>query len=138
VRLDAQITNFRFPVDGTYELIVRSFRQAGSVDNGHYQLTMNCTNNACALPGAPNAATVRLNQATIDSGGINASDIFDIGDFTFEHTFTVAEGLGNALAGAPGGGHARPNFRTNPNNVHFAAYRRAGSPELRDLPQRRR
>ncbi len=123
---DAQITNFTLPVSGTYELIVRSFLQAGSNDNGHYQLTMACNNNACALPGAPNAATVRLNQATIDSGGINASDIFDIGDFTFEHIFTVAEGLGNALPGAPGNGTARPAFRTNPNNVHFNAF---GAPE---------
>jgi len=124
--LDAQITNFTLPIDGTYELIVRSFRQAGSVDGGHYQLTMNCTNNACALAGAPNAATVRLNQATIDSGGISAADVFDIGDFTFEHIFTVAEGLGNALPGAPGNGTARPAFRNIPNNVHFAAF---GAPE---------
>ncbi len=123
---DAQITNFKLPIDGTYELIVRSFLQQGSTDNGHYQLTMTCNNNNCALAGAPNAATVRLSQATIDSGGINASDIFDIGDFTFEHIFTVAEGLGNALAGAPGNGTARPAFRTNPGNVHFAAF---GAPE---------
>jgi hypothetical protein len=124
--LDAQITNFRFPVDGTYELIVRSFRQAGSTDNGHYQLTMTCTNNACALAGAPNAATVRVSQASIDNGSLNAATLFDVGDFTFEHIFTVAEGLGNALAGAPGNGTARPAFRTNPNNVHFAAF---GAPE---------
>ncbi len=124
---DSRISNFTLPVDGTYELIVRSFQQAGSNDNGHYQLTMTCSNNACALAGAPNAATVRLNQATIDSGGgITAADMFDIGDFTFEHIFTVAEGLGNALAGAPGNGTARPAFRTNPNNVHFAAF---GAPE---------
>src|SRR5262249_41235292 len=31
-----------------------------------------------------------------------------------------------ALAGAPGNGTARPAFRTNPNNVHFAAF---GAPE---------
>jgi hypothetical protein len=123
--LDARITNFRLPIDGVYELIVRSFQQQGSA-NGHYTLNMTCTNNACALAGAPNAATVRLNQATIDSGGINAADIFDVGDFTFEHIFTVAEGLGNALAGAPGNGTARPAFRNFPNNVHFAAF---GAPE---------
>jgi hypothetical protein len=124
--LDAQITNFTLPIDGTYELIVRSFRQAGSVDNGHYQLTMTCTNNACALAGAPNAATVRVNQSDIDNGLLTASQLFDVGDFTFEHIFTVAEGLGNALAGAPGNGTARPAFRTNPGNVHFAAF---GAPE---------
>ena len=124
--LDAQITNFTLPIDGTYELIVRSFRQAGSVDNGHYQLTMTCTNNACALAGAPNAATVRVNQSDIDNGLLTASQLFDVGDFTFEHIFTVAEGLGNALAGAPGNGTGRPAFRTNPGNVHFAAF---GAPE---------
>ncbi len=123
---DSRITNFTLPISGTYELIVRSFLQAGSNDNGHYQLTMTCGNGKCALPGAPNAATVRVNQASIDNGSLNASTLFDVGDFTFEHIFTVAEGLGNALPGAPGNGTARPAFRTNPNNVHFAAF---GAPE---------
>jgi hypothetical protein len=123
--LDSQITNFTLPIDGTYELIVRSFMQRGSA-NGHYQLTMNCTNNACALAGAPNPATVRVNQASIDNGSLTAADLFDVGDFTFGHVFTVAEGLGNALPGAPGNGTARPAFRNIPNNVHFAAF---GAPE---------
>jgi len=124
--LDSQISNFTLPSDTTYELIVRSFRQAGSTDGGHYQLTMICTNNACALAGAPDASTVRVNQADIDNGLLTAQQLFDVGDFTYKHIFTVAEGLGNALAGAPGNGTGRPAFRNIPNNVHFAAF---GSPE---------
>lgn len=124
---DSRITNFRLPVDGDYVLLVRSFLQAGtSSGRGHYQLTMTCTNGACALAGTPNAATIRVSQASIDAGQIDAATLFDIGDFTFEHAFTVAEGLGNALPGAPGNGTARPAFRNIPNNVHFAAF---GSPE---------
>ena len=122
---DSRITNFRLPIDGDYVLLVRSFQQQGST-NGHYQLTLTCTNNACALAGSPNAATVRVNQADIDNGLLSAQDLFEVGDFTFEHIFTVAEGLGNALAGAPGNGTARPAFRNIPNNVHFAAF---GAPE---------
>jgi len=124
--LDSQIKNFTLTVDGTYELIVRSFLQAGSTDNGHYQLTMTCNNNACALAGAPNAATVRVNQADLCSSLVPVQQLFDVGDFTFEHIFTVAEGLGNALPGAPGNGTARPAFRTNPSNVHFDTF---GAPE---------
>jgi hypothetical protein len=55
---DSRISNFTLPISGTYVLLVRSFRQAGtSSGRGHYQLTLTCTNGACALPGAPNAAT---------------------------------------------------------------------------------
>ena len=67
--LDSQIANFTLPADGTYYIVVTSFLQQGSIDNGHYRLSLTCNNNACALAGAPNAATVRLNQATIDSWG---------------------------------------------------------------------
>ena len=125
---DSRITNFRLPVDGTYVIMVRSFRQAGSPNdqNGHYRLTLACTNGACNLAGSPNAATVRVNQADIDAGRLTAQQLFDLGDFTFEHVFQTSEGLGNALAGAPGNGTARPAFRNIPNNVHFAAF---GSPE---------
>jgi len=122
---DSRILNFRLPVDGTYVILARSFRQAGSA-NGHYQLSLTCTNNACALAGSPNAATIRVSQAAIDNGSLSASTLFDIGDFTFEHAFTVAEGLGNALTAAPGSNTPRPNFRLFPNNVHFAAF---GGPE---------
>jgi hypothetical protein len=124
---DSRISNFTLPVDGTYVLLVRSFRQAGtSSGSGHYRLQLTCTNNACALAGSPNAQTVRVNQADIDNGLLSAQDLFEVGDFTFEHVFTVAEGLGNALPGAPGNGTARPAFRNIPNNVHFAAF---GAPE---------
>jgi len=122
---DSRILNFRLPVDGTYVLLARSFQQAGSA-NGHYQLSLTCTNGACALAGSPNAATLRVSQTSIDNGLFTPADLFEVGDFMFEHAFTVAEGLGNALPGAPGNGTARPAFRLFPNNVHFAAF---GGPE---------
>lgn len=124
---DARISNFRLPVDGDYVILARSFRQAGtSSGKGHYQLTLTCTNNACALAGSPNAATLRVNQADIDKNLFTAEELFEVGDFMFEHAFTLAEGLGNALVGTQGGNNPKPNFRNIPNNVHFAAF---GAPE---------
>ncbi len=124
---DSRISNFRLPVDGTYVLVVRSFLQRGTISgNGHYQLTLTCTNNACALAGSPNAATVRVSQADIDNGLLSAQQLFAISDFTFEHVFTVPEGLGNALPGLPGNGTPRPAFRNIPHNVHFSSF---GAPE---------
>jgi cytochrome c peroxidase len=120
---DSQIANFRLPVDGTYLVTPTSFNQDGG---GHYKLTLTCNNNACALPGSPTFAGTRINQTDIDRGAFTPAGLFDIGDFTFEHIFTVQEGLGNALIGAPAGNSPRPNFRQAPNNVHFAAF---GAPE---------
>ena len=127
---DSRISNFTLPFSGTYVLLVRSFRQAGtSSGKGHYQLTLACNNGACALPGSPNAATVRVSQSDIDNGYFTPEDLFEVGDFTFEHVFAVNEGLGNALSTAPGNGTPRPAFRNIPNNVHFAAF---GAPEAQN------
>jgi mono/diheme cytochrome c family protein len=120
---DSRIANFRLPVDGTYLIVATSFNQDGG---GNYKLTLTCNNNACALPGSPTGASVRINQADIDKGLFTPAALFDVGDFTFEHVFTVAEGLGNALTAAPANNQPRPNFRSSPNNVHFAAF---GAPE---------
>jgi len=122
--LDARIANFVLPATGTYLIVATSFLQAGG--NGHYKLQVTCNNNACVDPAAPTFAASQISQAAIDAGGFTAAQLFDIGDFTFEHIFTVPEGLGNALLAAPANNTPRPNFRPFPNNVHFAAF---GAPE---------
>jgi hypothetical protein len=104
---DAKISNFTLPRDGTYVLVVTSFRQAGtSSGTGHYQLQLTCTNNACALAGSPTFAGSRIDQRDIDAGRFTAGALFNIGGFLFEHVFTLAEGLGNALNGSA------PNFHS--------------------------
>jgi cytochrome c peroxidase len=60
---------------------------------------------AITLPDA------RIEQADIDRGLFTPDELFDIGDFLFNHTFTPSEGLGNALSGPPAGPNARPNAR---------------------------
>jgi mono/diheme cytochrome c family protein len=56
-------------------------------------------------------ADARIEQADIDRGLYTADNLFDIGDFLFNHTFTTDEGLGNALDAAPAGSNPRPNQR---------------------------
>src|SRR5262249_38527961 len=104
--------------------VVTSFLQQGG--NGHYKLKVTCDNNMCVDPTAPTFATSQIAQTDIDSGKFTPAQLFDIGDFTFEHIFRIEEGMGNALAGLPGNGKPRPDFRQIPNNVHFAGF---GSPE---------
>ena len=122
--LDSQIANFTLPTTGRYLVVVTSFLQGGG--NGHYKLQVNCNNNACVDPNAPTFAASQISQASINAGAFTPAQLFDIGDFTFEHIFRVEEGMGNALAGAPGLGQPRPDFRQFPNNVHFAGF---GAPE---------
>src|ERR1051325_6560908 len=78
-------------VDGTFLVVATSFQQQGG--NGHYKLTLTCNNNACQLPGSPTFATSQIAQADIDRGAFTPAALFDIGDFVFEHIFTVPEGL---------------------------------------------
>jgi len=122
---DSQITG-TILATGRFLIVATSFLQQGGGANGHYTLTLTCNNNACVNPAAPSFAKSKILQTDIDKGLFTPSQLFDIGDFVFEHDFQVAEGLGNALAGAPGNGTARPAFRNIPNNVHFAAF---GAPE---------
>jgi len=122
--LDSKITNFTLPTTGRYLVVVTSFLQAGG--NGHYKLQVTCNNNACVDPSAPTFAASQISQTDINNGLFTPAQLFDIGDFTFEHIFRVEEGMGNALAGAPGNGQPRPDFRQFPNNVHFAGF---GAPE---------
>jgi len=121
--LDSQIRNFRLPRSGTYLIVATSFLQQGG---GKYRLSLACNNNACQLAGSPTFASTRIAQTDIDAGRFGAEDLFEIGDFLFEVAYQTRDGMGNALAGAPGGGKPRPNFRDIPNNVHFAAF---GAPE---------
>jgi Di-haem oxidoreductase, putative peroxidase len=120
---DSKISNFKLPVTGRYLAVATSFLQRGG---NHYTLTLTCNNGACVDPNAPTFAASQIAQTTIDAGGFTPAQLFDIGDFTFEHIFRVEEGMGNALAGLPGNSKPRPNFRQIPNNVHFAGF---GAPE---------
>ena len=120
---DSQIKSFTLPVTGGYLIVASSFLQQGG---GHYKLQMTCNNNACVDPTAPTFAASQIAQTDIDSGLFTPAQLFDIGDFTFEHEFRIEEGMGNALTGLPANNQPRPNFRQIPNNVHFAAF---GAPE---------
>jgi len=120
---DSQIKSFTLPVTGGYLIVASSFLQQGG---GHYKLQMTCNNNACVDPTAPTFAASQIAQTDIDSGKFIPAQLFDIGDFTFEHEFRIEEGMGNALTGLPANNQPRPNFRQIPNNVHFAAF---GAPE---------
>jgi hypothetical protein len=117
--LDSKIQSFTLPVDGEYLIVATSFLQEGG---GHYALTLTCENDACEQAGAITFASSRIAQTDIDSGAFTPSELFDIGDFLFEHMYQIPEGLGNALNGAPAGTNPQPNFRS----VHFAGF---GAPE---------
>ena len=121
---DSEIMDFMLPDTGRYLVVVTSFLQQGG--NGHYTLQVTCNNDMCVDPMAPTFAASQIAQTDIDSGVFTPAQLFDIGDFTFEHIFRIEEGMGNALAGAPGNGQPRPDFRQFPNNVHFAGF---GAPE---------
>jgi hypothetical protein len=95
---DSQIANFTLPVTGRYLIVATSFAQAGG---GHYKLQMTCNNNACVDPAAPTFHGSKIAQTDIDAGHFTPSQLFDIGDFTFETIFRVEDGMGNALNGAP-------------------------------------
>jgi mono/diheme cytochrome c family protein len=116
---NAQIERFTLPVDGEYLIVATSFRQRGG---GHYALTLTCDNGACTPSDAMTFARSRIAQADIDNTTLRAGALFDIGDFLFEHVFSLDEGLGNALVGAPAGNAPRPNFRS----VHQGGF---GAPE---------
>jgi di-heme oxidoreductase (putative peroxidase) len=117
--LDSKIAYFELPVDGEYLIVASSFRELGG---GRFTLTLTCDNGACAKDGAKTFVASRLAQADIEANMFSPEQVFENGDFLFEHNFRLEEGLGNALAGAPGGTHARPNMR----DVHQGAF---GAPE---------
>lgn len=118
-RTDSLIPHFTLPKDGEYLIVATTWEQGGG---GHYALRLACDNNACTQPEEMTFQKSRIAQADIDRGAFTAEQLFDIGDFLFEHVFTVDEGLGNNLVGGPAGPNARPNFRS----VHSGAF---GAPE---------
>jgi len=120
---DAQIKSFTLPATGRYLVVATSLLQHGG--NGHYQLTVACNNNACVDPNAPTFAGSQISQTDIDNGLFTPSQLFDNGDFTFDHVFTLAEGVGNALNGSPAGTLPPPNFR----NIEVGGF---GAPETQD------
>jgi mono/diheme cytochrome c family protein len=110
--LGAVIDRATLPVDGQYELVagVRGSR------SGNYTLALACVNGKCTAapptpPGPTSFADTRILQKDIDAGRYTAAQLFAIGDFLFNHRFTIGEGLGNALTGLPAGGKPRPNLR---------------------------
>jgi len=57
-------------------------------------------------------ADTRIASSVIDNNQISASRLFHFGDFMFgDHTFTIEEGLGNALSPPLGGPNPRPNAK---------------------------
>lgn len=118
-RTDSMIEHFTLPTDGTYLIVATTYLQGGG---GHYALRLACDNDACTPPGELTFQKSRIAQADIDRGQFSADQLFEVGDFLFEHVFTVDEGLGNNLVGGPAGPNPRPNFR----GVHQGGF---GAPE---------
>lgn len=63
-------------------------------------------------PPAMTYADTRIQQTDIDKGVYNADQIFGYSHFLFGNTFTLAEGLGNALEPPLAGPNPPPNART--------------------------
>lgn len=118
-RTDSLIPHFTLPKDGEYLIVATTWEQGGG---GHYALRLACDNGACMPSDEMTFQKSRIAQADIDRGAFTAEQLFDIGDFLFEHMFTVDEGLGNNLVGGPAGSNPRPNFRS----VHSGGF---GAPE---------
>src|SRR5262249_55984873 len=72
---------------------------------GTYTLALTCKTNACLPDPTLTFATSRIAQVDIDAGRFTPEQLFKIGDFLFDHNYTVEEGWGNALAGP------QPNLR---------------------------
>jgi hypothetical protein len=113
------IRSFALPRAGNYMIVASSWLQRSG---GQYTLNLTCASggNTCVppAPGPQTYADTRIAQADIDAGRFTAAQLFAIGDFLFEHHFTVDEGWGNALTSAPGGHKPRPNAR----RIHNGAF----------------
>jgi hypothetical protein len=106
------------PANGQYLLVIS---HPGLNIPALYTVSSGCGTPAGSLTPSicrPNMGTpmsfgrTRITQAAIDRGRYTPAQLFDIGDFLFNHPFTVAEGWGNGLAGlSPGGANAAPNLR---------------------------
>jgi hypothetical protein len=114
----SQPLRYTLAVGGQYLMVVSH----GSLTlPATYSLSSGCSTPSGVLPAAicrPNLTSPmsfgrsRITQAAIDRNRYSPAQLFDIGDFLFNHEFTVAEGWGNGLAGlSPGGPNAAPNLR---------------------------
>src|SRR5262249_11575891 len=85
--LNSRIQSFRLPVTGGYLILASSFLEEGG--RGTYGLSLTCENGACEPPGEMNFARSRIAQVDIDSGALTVARLFDVGDFLFEHNYSV-------------------------------------------------
>jgi hypothetical protein len=97
--------DFTLPSDGQFTIAVRE-AASHKVANFTVKLT-----GPPPPPPPLTFATSRIAQADIDNGQFTAQQLFDIGKFLFVHTYTVDEGLGNALTPPLAGPNPRPNSR---------------------------
>jgi mono/diheme cytochrome c family protein len=94
--VNAAINHFQVRESGEYLIVVVASHRASS---GGYQLTLTCDNDKCALPDSMTFEQSRIAQGDIDAKRLTPAQLFAVGDFLFEHAFTVEEGWGNALSG---------------------------------------
>jgi len=99
---NALISSFACNDAGEYLIVATSARRQSG---GAYTLALTCNNNACLPDPTLTFATSRIAQVDIDAGRFTPEQLFKIGDFLFDHNYTVEEGWGNALAGP------QPNLR---------------------------
>ncbi|TMA67784.1 MAG: hypothetical protein E6J69_08955 [Deltaproteobacteria bacterium] len=116
---DALVDDFRIPASGEYQLIATSFHQRS---RGMYTLSLFCLNSRCSGPpldgrGPTTYDRTRTLQDDICQGRVTAAEMFRLGDFLFDHPFTVEEGFGNGLRDLPGRVSEQPNLR----RVHWRA-----------------
>jgi mono/diheme cytochrome c family protein len=109
----ASLANVALPENGLY-LITLENLEAGDV---RYSMNTGCRGpsprRGCApFYDSPMAfGRSRITQAAIDRDRYTTQELFQIGDFLFNHSFTVEEGWGNALSGGVAGTNGRPNTR---------------------------
>jgi hypothetical protein len=102
---------FTLTASGTYLLTLTGGSTIGAI----YNISSRCNSGVTCRPNTASPMSFgrsRITQAAIDHGRYTPSQLFDVGDFLFEHEFSVAEGWGNGLFGqAPGGPGPAPNLR---------------------------
>jgi len=114
------IRSFTLPATGEFLIVASSYQQSSA---GQYTLSLVCASGTDCVPPPPPPPPLtfegsRIAQSDIDAGHFTVNQLFEIGDFLFEHDYTAEEGYGNALPGLPGGPNPRPNIR----RVHFGAF----------------
>src|SRR5215813_5673976 len=84
------IRNFALPSTGEYLIVASTWLQRSG---GAYTLTNTCASGGTSCtpppPGPKTYADTRIAQTDIDAGRFTVAQLFDIGDFLFEHIYTV-------------------------------------------------